>query len=168
MDKNCLATHFTHPEKLLFEPEIILIWTLCVVHKSWQCLTYMKYVIPSISNDYCVKRNIKGTRETLYEMCWGKSSGDAIPLTYVPVLSFRTIDVDIVSRLCIKSRMIGYTAQWAAWFLWGGGELFGVIHSSITRWGQSRCTYSSVVRTQTESVWIRFSLLFPLKMYKIL
>lgn len=121
MDKNCLATHFTHPEKLLFEPEMILIWTLCVVHKSWQCLTYMKYVIPSISNDYCVKRNIKGTRETLYEMCWGKSSGDAIPLTYVPVLSFRTIDVDIVSRLCIKSRMIGYTAQWAAWFLWGGG-----------------------------------------------
>lgn len=58
------ATHthtYTHSPRLLFKSEIILIWNLCVVQKSWQCVTYMKYVIPWISNDYCVKRNIKGT-----------------------------------------------------------------------------------------------------------
>lgn len=112
MDKNCLDAHFTHPEKLLFKPEIILIWTLCVVHESWQCLTYMKYVIPSISNDYCVKRNMKRHTRNIIWNVLRASSGDAITLTYVPVLSFQTIDVDIVSRLCIKNR-IGYTAQWA-------------------------------------------------------
>lgn len=53
-------------------------------------------------------------------MCRGAWSDGAVvpPPTPPPphlctcLFSFQTMDVDIVSSLCIKARMIGYTAQW--------------------------------------------------------
>lgn len=81
-------------------------------------------------SDYCVKRKYKSrTRGTWYEVCWGPALMTPSPLNYVPVLSFQTMDVDIVSWLCIKSRMIGYTAQWPAYLTVG-------FISLSTRWNQ--------------------------------
>lgn len=99
------------------------------VQKSWQCVTYMTYVIPWISiNEHVLEKYKRGTLAKHYERCvegliWWRHPPSHVYL----VLSFWTMDVDIVSWLCIKGRMIGYRARWPASF---------VILFLSTRWGQ--------------------------------
>lgn len=66
-----------------------------------------KYVIPSLFNQLLCQEDYWGcththTRSVVIRLCvWGSSS-----FTSVPVLSFPSIDVDIISWLCIKSRWL--------------------------------------------------------------
>ena len=91
--------------------EIILIWNLCGRNPSWHCVAYIQYVIRFwISDHDRVNGYISGTRRKHKNLSRDWPYEDIL-LAYVHVISFQTMDVDIVSWLCIKSRMIGYTAQ---------------------------------------------------------